>query len=157
MQVVLFISLFVAEMAASFALFRIDPMNPVCVVYPSVWAYVTGHLMTSALILLAIATGWWLAGNMAEWESICRTRQRSKVLVQAGLYGLGIDLVSSLISRYIASLNDGPHPVAQESILPWLVLRGGLWSGAYYAMGTVFLCVLQLKLRSRRLAADPSR
>jgi hypothetical protein len=113
--------------------------------------------MTTFLILVVIAIGWWLMGNLAFWESICRTRQRRKILVQAGVFGLGIDLLSTLLSRFIATFSDGPHLGPQESILPWLVLRGGLWSAAYYAMGAIFFCVLQLKLKSRRLAATSTK
>ncbi len=157
MQVVLFVSFLVAEVAASIVLFRIAPLNPVCVLYPNVWAYTTGQLIASLLVLLAIAIGWWLVGNTAFWESICRTQQRGRVLFQAGLVGLGIDLVSSLLSGYIASFNDGLRLLPQQNILPWLLLRAGIWAVAYSATGAVFLWVLHLDLKSRRLAAASSK
>lgn len=152
MQVVLFISFFTAEIAASVAFYRIAPGNPICIWYANVWSYGTGHLIMSFLVVLAIAAAWWFIGNPAFWGAICRTRQRGRVLLQAGLAGLGIDLASNLLARsYISSFNDGMHFGAQSSIAPWLLLRAALWATAYVAAGVGFLWILHLDLKSRRL------
>jgi hypothetical protein len=157
MQVVLFISIAAAELTSSIALFRMDPMSPVCAGYPSIWAYAAGHFVATVLILLVIAFGWWLGGNQAAWDAICRTRQRNRVLIQGGLIGVGIDLISSVLSYFIQNMSDGPHVALQGSTPLWLLLRAGLWSGAYYAAGGVFLWLLGLRIRSRRLSHASSR
>jgi len=152
MQIVLFLSFFVAEIAASALLFQIAPLNPICVWYPSGWVYALGHFIPTLLVVLVTTIVWCVIGNPAFWESICRTHERSKVLLNAGLAGLGIDLIASLLAYYVASFNaGGPGP---DHILPWLLLRAGLWSVAYAAAGGAFLGVLQLDLRSRRIMSN---
>jgi hypothetical protein len=148
MQIVLFLCFLIAEIAASAGLFRIAPLSPVCTWYPNVWIYVAGHFIASFLVVAVIAIGWWAIGNMAYWESICRTRDRRRTLFRAGLAGLGIELLASLLLHTISTLD----VMQQGSILLWLLLRAVLWAVAYAVAGGIVLWLLKLELRSRRIA-----
>ena len=148
MQIILFASFFAADVLASAVLFRIAPLDPVCIWYPNVWVYGMGHLVSTLLVVLVIAILWWIIGNPGAWESICRTRQRRRTLYLGGLAGAAIDLTSSIDMRYIP-FSDLPHIATSGSILPWLLLRAVIWTVVYAAVGLTFLQVFNLRLRSR--------
>ena len=151
MQVVLFLSFVVGDVTASIVLFRIAPFNPICIWYPSLLVYGMGHLVTSLIMVVVIGLIWCLLGNHAAWESICRTRQRGRVLYQAAFAGLAIDLCTSIAMRYIEPRGDTPHYGISGNVALWLLLRAGIWTIAYAVMGYIFLLIFHLKLKSRRM------
>jgi len=153
MQIILFISFFAGDVLASAVLFRIAPLSPVCIGYPSLLVYGMGHLVSALLVVLAIALLWWLIGNPGAWESICRTRQRRKILYYGGLAGAGIDLISSVLMRYLA-FSELPHFAILSSITLWLLLRLVIWAAGYLVVGSILLQVFRLRLRSRSMMSD---
>ena len=153
MQVVLFLSFVVGDITASIVLFRIAPFNPICIWYPSLLVYGMGHLVTSLIMVVVIGLIWCLLGNHAAWESICRTRQRRKILYYGGLAGAGIDLISSVLMRYLA-FSELPHFAILSSITLWLLLRLVIWAAGYLVVGSILLQVFRLRLRSRSMMSD---
>jgi len=144
LHLIAFLGYFAADLIASIVLFRLSSTNVICIWYPSIWVYGMEHLVSIVCLVTLIAVLWWAMGNKAYWESLCRSHNRAKVLAQAGLAGIVVDLFSSFVSRYMAQQNvDVTHLLAEGSMAPWLLLRTLLWVVTYSLTVALVLALLQ--------------
>lgn len=152
LHLVVFACYFLANVTACSVIFHLAPLSAVCVWYSSALVYCVQHLIATTAVILVITLVWWLVGNPAVWEQLCKTRQPVKVMVWSGVAGMGIDTAASLLIHFYSS-GDLPTLWVPHDFSQWITTRLLVWAVAYSAAGSIQLILLQPK--KRRPALDP--
>ena len=142
-RIALIVGLLVADLGASFALFRVRPSGALCGRYPNAVTYAGQHMLTSMVIWMVVFVLMWFAASKDLFRRRHRETAKIRVLMQCMIVGIAVDAFASLYQLW----SDADLRAAQSIPYVGLGARLAVWTVCY--LGVVGISVAMSGSRNR--------